>query len=106
MQQVQKNTNPVHPWTWFADKVLPSLMVALCLAVAGGMYGIYQKIDVFGKSLDNQQREIESLKIDVSFLRQNAVTRSEQLETMKRIEQQIEIMMLRSGINAKIKMTE
>ena len=106
MQQNPKNNNGPHPWTWFTDKVLPPLIVALCLAVSGGLYGIYQKIDVFGQALDTHQRDIDLIKADVSFLKANSVTRSEQLETMKRIEQQLEIMMLRAGLNAKVKVVE
>lgn len=100
-----KNNNGPHPWTWFTDKILPPLIVALCLSVAGGMYGIYQKIDVFGQSLAVQQRDIEQMRYEmtkledrISRVETNAVTRSEILETMKRIEQQMRIAMLESGI--------
>lgn len=45
-----------------------------------------------------QGRDIEYLKNKVTYLESSTVTKSEQLETMKRIEQQMEIIMLKSKI--------
>ena len=100
-----KNNNGPHPWTWFTDKILPPLIVALCLAVSGGIYSIYRKIDEFGTAVNMQQREIDQLKGDMSYVKSNMVTQPQMLETLKRIEQQLEIMMLRAGIQAKFKET-
>lgn len=90
-----------HPWSWFTDKILPPLIVTLCIAVSGGIWSIYRKIDEFSTSMNIQQREIDALKSDMSYVKSNMITRNEQLETMKRIEQQLEIMMLRAGIAVK-----
>lgn len=100
-----KNNNGPHPWTWFTDKILPPLIVALCLAVSGGIWSIYRKIDEFSQSMTMQQREIDILKSDMSYVKSNMVTQPQMLETLKRIEQQLEIMMLRAGIQAKFKET-
>jgi len=87
-----------HRWQWFLDKVLPQLFVALVLAVSGGMWLTYTTVNAMVSKMDNQQREIDSLQADMAYVKANMVTTTQQLETMKRIEQQLEIMMLRAGI--------
>lgn len=98
-----KNTD--HRWQWFTDRVLPQLFVALVLAVSGGMWFTYQNVNTMISRMDGQQKEIDVLKADVSHIKANLVTKTELLETMKRVEQQLEIMMLRSKLNP-VKVTE
>jgi type II secretory pathway component PulJ len=95
MDAPQKNE---HPWEWFTDRVLHSLIVALCLALGGGMWMTYQSVVNIGHILDRQQREIEALRARISHVETSLVTKSDLLETMKRVEQQLEIMMLRAGM--------
>lgn len=90
-----------HRWQWFTDKVLPQLFVALVLAVSGGMWLTYTTVNTMVSRLENQQRDIDTLKNDVSNIKANLVTKTEMLETLKRVEQQLEIMMLRAGIKTK-----
>lgn len=92
------NKSTDHRWQWFTDKVLPQLFVALVLAVSGGMWLTYTTVNTMVSRLENQQREIDQLKGDMSYVKANMVTTTQQLETMKRIEQQLEIMMLRAGL--------
>lgn len=93
----QKNDNR-HPWSWFTDKVLPSLFVSLCLALGGGMWMTYRSVLDIGHKMENQQREIEALRARISHVETSLVTKNDLLETMKRVEQQLEIMMLRAGM--------
>lgn len=95
----QKNDNR-HPWTWFIDKVLPPLFVAIALALGGGMWATYQSVQRIGHVLDTQQREIEALRARIGYVESALVTKDDMLETMKRVEQQLEIMMLRAGLRA------
>lgn len=97
---VAKNSEN-HRWQWFTDKVLPQLFVALVLAVSGGMWLTYTTVNTMVSRLENQQRDIDTLKNDVSNIKSNLVTKTEMLETLKRVEQQLEIMMLRAGIKTK-----
>lgn len=96
----QKSTD--HRWQWFTDKVLPQLFVALVLAVSGGMWLTYTTVNTMVSRLENQQRDIDMLKTDVANIKANLVTKTEMLETLKRVEQQLEIMMLRAGIKTKV----
>jgi len=88
----------MHPWTWFTDKVLPPLFVALVLAIAGGMWAVYKTVDRVAVAVESQQRDIDALRARITAVESSLVTKSELLETLKRVEQQLEIMMLRAGI--------
>jgi hypothetical protein len=90
-----------HRWTWFADKVLPQLFVALVLAVSGGLWMTYATVHTMVTKLDSQQKDIDALKNRMANVEANIVTKTEMLETLKRVEQQLEIMMLRAGIRTK-----
>ena len=85
-------------WKWFTEKVLPGLFLLTASLVIGGTFSIYRTIDDLSDALQSQQREITLLQVSVKELQTNSVTRSELLETMKRVEQQLEIMMLRAKI--------
>ena len=106
MSTPPRNNNGPHPWTWFTDKVLPSLFVATAMAVSGSAWFTYQTvIDVASKQVA-MQKEIERVQADVRQLRTETVSKSDLLETMKRVEQQLEIMMLRAGIRSATRATE
>lgn len=96
---------PEHRWQWFTDKVLPQLFVALVLAVSGGMWLTYTTVNTMVSKLEGQQRDIDELKTDVANIKATLVTKTEMLETLKRVEQQLEIMMLRAGVRP-VKVTE
>jgi sensor histidine kinase YesM len=94
-----------HRWQWFLDKVLPQLFVALVLAVSGGMWLTYTTVNLMVSKLDSQARDISEVRADIARVEDNikrveanSVTRSEILETMKRIEQQMRIAMLEAGV--------
>jgi len=91
--------NERHPWTWFTDKILPPLFVALCLALGGGMWATYQSVVSVVHAQAVQQRELDALRARISHVESSLVTKAEMLETLKRVEQQLEIMMLRARIS-------
>jgi hypothetical protein len=95
-----------HPWVWFTDKVLPSLFIALFLTLSGGMWATYKTVDKLAVSIESQQRDIDAIKSRVNNIESALVTKQELLETMKRVEQQLEIMMLRAGMKPDRKIIE
>jgi hypothetical protein len=101
-----KNNNGPHPWTWFTDKILPPIFVAVALSVMAAAYQTHIAVSELSNKIAQHSRDLVSLQNDVTNLRANAVTRSEQLETLKRIEQQLEITMLRAGIKAAPRLTQ
>lgn len=92
----------INPWNWFVEKILPPLFVAMAVAVGSASALIWKNVNDLSISVSVQEREIQLLKVGLKELQTQSVTRSELLETMKRVEQQLEIMMLRSKLSGKI----
>jgi hypothetical protein len=92
----------INPWNWFVEKILPPLFVAMAVAVGSASALIWKNVNELSISVSVQEREIQLLKVGLKELQTQSVTRSELLETMKRVEQQLEIMMLRSKLSGKI----
>jgi hypothetical protein len=67
-------------------------------SVIVGAFSIYRTVSELSAAVQSHQKDITLLQISVKELQANSVTRSELLETMKRVEQQLEIMMLRAKI--------
>jgi hypothetical protein len=89
---------PPHPWGWFTDKVLPGLFIATALSVSGSAVFTYRTVTEVASEQLVMKRELDQVKADVRALRESTVSKSDLLETMKRVEQQLEIMMLRAGL--------
>jgi hypothetical protein len=101
MPPAQKPPAPTdHRWQWFTDRVLPQLFVALVLAVSGGMWLTYTTVTELVGRMESQQREISGLQNRMNNVESSLVTKTELLETLKRVEQQLEIVMLRNKLEA------
>jgi hypothetical protein len=74
----------------------------MAVAVGSASALIWKNVNELSISVSVQEREIQLLKVGLKELQTQSVTRSELLETMKRVEQQLEIMMLRSKLSGKI----
>jgi len=92
----------INPWTWFVETILPPLFVAMAVAVGSASALIWKNVNDLSISVSVQEREIQLLKVGLKELQLQSVSRSELLETMKRVEQQLEIMMLRSKLTGTI----
>ena len=91
-----------NPWNWFVEKVLPPLFILVATSVGGSSLAIWKNVNDLSIAVSVQEKDIQLLKVSVKELQLQSVTRPELLETMKRIEQQLEIMMLRSKLTGKI----
>lgn len=65
-------------WKLLLEKVIPPLLVSCCLATAGGVMMIWNKLD----RIETIDIRVAALEKDVIYLRSQAVT----METLKRIE--------------------
>lgn len=92
----------INPWNWFVEKILPPLFILVATSVAASSLAIWKNVNDLSISVSVQEREIQLLKVGLKELQLQSVSRSELLETMKRVEQQLEIMMLRSKLSGKI----
>lgn len=84
------------------EKILPPLFILVATAVGGASLAIWKNVNELSLAVAGQEKDIQILKIAVKELQVQSVTRNELLETMKRVEQQLEIMMLRSKLTGKI----
>lgn len=87
-----------HPWAWFTDKVLPPVFAALAIGAITSGVATYQSIQVLTSKVEQTDKEVAQLKARIEAVSAASVTRSEMLETMKRVELQLELMMARAGI--------
>jgi hypothetical protein len=88
------------PWDWFVEKVLPGLFLLVAAFVGGTSFAVWNSVNTLTATVETHEGQIRQLRVEIDTLRNQAVTRSELLETMKRVEQQLEIMMLRNGLKA------
>lgn len=83
------------------EKYVLPLAVAVTVAMASSALLMWRSVDRLTDAVARHDKEIgelrADLRADVAALRMSAVTRQELLETLKRVEQQLEIVMLRSG---------
>jgi hypothetical protein len=86
------------PWSWFVEKILPALFLAISASVTSAAFMIYQSVAELTNTVKRHDREIELLRVEIKA----AVTQQQLLETLKRVEQQLQIVLLQSGIKTKV----
>ena len=86
------------PWTWFTEKVLPGLFLAVTISFVTASFAIYQSVTELTNTVKSHDARLNRLEAQVA----NGVTRADLLETMKRVEQQLQIVLLQSGIRTKV----
>lgn len=88
------------PWTWFTEKVLPGLFLSVAMFMGGTAFAMWRTVEELSHKMANQEARINKLEVQIA----NSVTRNELLETLKRVEQQLQIVLLQSGIKQKIEL--
>jgi len=86
------------PWEWFVEKVLPGLFLTVAVTVGSTSFAIWQSVAELSSTVKNHERQIENLRMEMQTTKSAMVTRAELLETMKRVEQQLEITLLRANV--------
>jgi hypothetical protein len=86
------------PWTWFTEKVLPGLFLAVTISFVTASFAIYQSVSELTNSVKLHDQRLNKLEAKI----ENSVTRADLLETLKRVEQQLQIVLLQSGIKTKV----
>ena len=77
---------------WLREKVIPPLIVATCI----GLFATYLQIVRLVDAHDVTRSEVSALKVQVNTMQEQYVKRTELLEVMKRVEQQLEIVLLKA----------
>ena len=86
------------PWDWFTEKVLPGLFLTVAVSVGGTSFAIWRSVTDLTNAVKDHEKRIEKIEVQ----QQQLVTRTELLETLKRVEQQMQIVLLQSGIRTKV----
>jgi hypothetical protein len=91
-------TQKIGPWEWFVEKVLPGLFLAVAVGVGGASFAVWKGVSELTSSVKDHEKRLERIEVQ----QQQLVTRTELLETLKRVEQQLQIVLLQSGIKTKV----
>lgn len=81
-----------------ATKIIYPLIVAAVLSISAGAFATYLSVQRLTDKMQEHDAQIVQLQDDLKMLRESSVQRTELLEILKRVEQQLEIALLRSGI--------
>jgi len=96
-------TTKPHPWGWFTENVLPPVFAELTLGAITYGVATYQSVLTRTSKLEQTDKKMAQLEARIEVVDANSVKRAELLETMKRVELQLELMMAKANIkNANI----
>ena len=88
------------PWKWFTEKVLPGLFLAVAVFMGGTAFAMWRTVEELSFKMNSQEARINKLEVQIA----NSVTRNELLETLKRVEQQLQIVLLQAGIKQRVEL--
>lgn len=88
------------PWKWFTEKVLPGLFLAVAVSMGGTAFVMWRTVDKLSYQINSQEARLNKLEASIA----RAVTDTQLLETLKRVEQQLQIVLLQAGIKQKIEL--
>lgn len=87
-----------------AVKVIPPLMVACVVVITSGAWATYNSVSKLIDKTSQHDTELAALKAEIKGIEAASVKRQELLDILKRVEQQMEIALLRSGVKLPPKM--
>ena len=96
-------TKAQHPWAWFTDKVLPPVFAAMCIGAMMSGFATYQAVQALTNRVEQHEKDLVQLKARIEAVATSSVTRAELLETLKRVELQLQLMMAQAGVRGKVK---
>ena len=82
------------------------LFLSGSLALCGGAVTLWVTVHDLTGTVRMNTDDIKALQGELNIIRTNSITRSELLEILKRVEQQLEIMTLKAKVQERIKLTE
>ena len=90
----------------FIEKYFIPLMLIITVGSASAAMAQWLAVRDLTNIVQSHEKRLTVIEADMVSMRTTNVTRSELLETLKRVEQQLEIVMLKAKINGKIKVVE
>lgn len=97
--------NDEHPAIIFLGRWFMQILVAVSITFAAGAFSLFLTVRDLTGAVKVNTDDIKSLQSEMNIIRTNSITRSELLEILKRVEQQLEIMTLKAKVQERIKIT-
>lgn len=102
----QRQNNGIS-WTMlFVEKWFMPLFLIGSVALCGAAVSLWLTVHDLTGAVRNNTDDIKIIQTELNAIRTNSITRSELLEILKRVEQQLEIMTLKAKVQERIKLTE
>ena len=95
-----------HPVTLFLGRWFMQILVVITIGFCTGSASLFLTVRDLTGAVKVNTEDIKSIQAELNAIRTNSITRSELLEILKRVEQQLEIMTLKAKVQERIKLTE
>ena len=96
----KRRESDLSKWVMFNEKILPPLVVSLCLGVSGVLWATYNKVSEVTGIVAQHERELTKLQAEVTAIRESSVSRDELGSTLKRVELVLDNLLLRAGVKS------
>lgn len=83
-----------HLWSWFTDKVLPPVFAALAIGSITAGFATYNAVNGLTNKIEQIDKRVALLEARMEL----AVMQPMFLETLKRVELQLELMMAKANL--------
>ena len=94
-------------WTmFFLERWFMPLVLAATVGMCGSAISLWITVHDLTSAVRHNTDDIKAIQSELNAIRTNSITRSELLEILKRVEQQLEIMTLKAKVQEKIKLTK
>jgi len=90
----------------FVEKYIIPLMLGITMSILAGAVTLWLSVRDLTNLINQHDAQIKSLTADVQNTRAAYITRSELLETLKRVELQLDNVMLKARVQGKVKMVD
>jgi uncharacterized membrane-anchored protein YhcB (DUF1043 family) len=86
----------------FFEKVLPPIFVALAIGSITAAFSTHQSVQALTSKVEIHDKELVKINAELQSLKNHVVTRTELLETLKRVELQLQLMMAQASMKQKV----
>jgi len=104
--EIERKNHPV--WTAVNElimRTIPPLLVAVTIGVSSAAWSVYSSVSKLTDATARNEKEIAELRAKLNAVEKNSFTQDQLLGLLKRIEQQLQIVLLQSGVKTQIKIT-
>lgn len=89
--------------TRLTDQMLIGIVSTMAVVVVGGSWHTYGTVQALIERIESQNGRVARLEVRLDAVQAQMVTQAQLLETLKRVEQQLEIIRLKGLISSEVK---